>query len=181
MPSRYFTKEFAKQFNQEYTTYPSTEKYQHGNHLFQQFTGNSSARASLAVAVTKKLYNTQLIYKTIIRLENEYIPDIYRLNKVAKSARNEFREYAQQESCTSGYYHELIVMLDSFYKMINQIQKSIRKRVSDNLKKIHTGVHKRQKNFGECGNQGSLARACHGFGGQCALHNQEVGAPISKG
>lgn len=147
MSSQYFTKDFAKQFSQEYILYPSTEEYQHGNMLFRQFKGSYSATASLAVAVTKKLCHTQLIHQTIIKLQNEYIPDVYRLRKLVKEARNEFRAYAQHEPCTSGYYHELIAMLDSFYQLTNEAGRNVLVQVSRNLKKIYTGVHKQQKNF----------------------------------
>jgi len=145
MSSKYFTKDYSKQFRQEHIEYPSTEEYQHGNLLFRQFKGSYSARTSLAVAVTKKLYHTQLIYKTLIRLENKYTPDIGRLLVVAKAVRNEFRGYALNEPRTSNYYRELVVMLDNFYDLANETRKGMQGRVSGKLKKIYKGIHKKTK------------------------------------
>ncbi len=81
MSHHYFGKDFAKQFRNECGLYTATPEYHFGNLLVKQFAGNCEEVNAIAEDLTETFFNTQLVYKVMLAINNKAIPATNKLNR----------------------------------------------------------------------------------------------------
>jgi len=147
MSTEYFNKDFANQFREECALYTAVEEFQNANLLFRQFAGNSTEIESLAVSVTKKLYNATVIYRLLNKLQNEDLKQVCNLCKMVKNLHDEFLQYIRNEPYTCGYYTDLIRMLASFYELADAFKNDVCEQGSNTLIKAYAALHTQRSDF----------------------------------
>jgi hypothetical protein len=136
-----FNKDFARAFTQDCSLYSPTEEYRHGNLLFMQFGGAAGEMRFVAVAVSKQMYQSQLVSLITRTLKNRCIPQIGLLCTTANNIIEEFNTYLQHEPYTSNYFLELIHTLKSFYELVNLLIRDVCERISNDLKDINDIIY----------------------------------------
>lgn len=136
-----FNKDFARPFTRECVLYSPTEEYRHGNLLFMQFGRGNGEMKPIAIAVSKKMFQSQLVSRIIRVLKNNSLPQIELLRAAADNLIDEFNSHIQQEPYASTFCNELVHILGSFQELTNSLNTDFCGQVSKKLKAINACIH----------------------------------------
>jgi hypothetical protein len=109
-------------FRKEHPDYPCKKEQQFNNLLFRKFSGKKNEICRLSNVLEQQLNDTGIICRLITQLENENIPDYFRLSSFAYSFKRQVYSYIRQEAFTSTYYTTVLNVLKPLCQLIDEFQ-----------------------------------------------------------
>ena len=138
MQANNFNIHFLNQFHQEDIVYPGKKERQYKNVLFRQFGERKNEIPFIVPAVERKLDDSAIICRLISNLENETLPDYFRMSSFAHNLKRQVSSYMTMEPFSTTYYKTVLGLLQSFICLINEFQEKAQQKLLVRLKTFQT-------------------------------------------
>jgi hypothetical protein len=94
----------------------------------------------LSKVLEQKLNDTAIIDRLVKDLENQNIPDYFRLSSFSHSLRRQIYSYIRTDVIITNYYKTVLDILNAFTELINDFQEKVQKNLLSKLKRLQTNV-----------------------------------------
>ena len=134
MSSNNFNIHFLNQFHQKSIAYPGKKEKQINKLLFRQFHGKKDELTGLAAVLEQKLDDSKILSRLITQIENQNIPDYFRLSHSARELKRNIAAYVVTEPFTTSYYIRVLGVLKPFIRLIEDFHEKAQQRLLNRLK-----------------------------------------------
>jgi hypothetical protein len=136
MQANNFNIHFLNQFHQECIGYPGKKVQQFKTLLFRQFGGRKHEISRLVPSVEQKLEDSEVICRLMTQLENENIPDYFKLSNFARRFKRDLSSYVMNEHFTTKYYKMALGILEPFIRLIDDFNEKTQQLLFNRLKAL---------------------------------------------
>ena len=136
MPSNNFNIHFLNQFHQECIVYPGKKVQRYNTLLLRQFAGKKHEIPGLVPSVEERLDDSGIICRLMTQLENENIPDYFRLSMFGRKFKRQVSAYVMNEHFTTKYYQMVLGILEPFIRMIDEFHEEVQQVLLNRLRAL---------------------------------------------
>ena len=137
MQTNNFNIHFLNQFHQECIVYPGKKVQRYNTLLLRQFAGKKHEIPGLVPSVEERLDDSGIICRLMTQLENENIPDYFRLSMFGRKFKRQVSAYVMNEHFTTKYYQMVLGILEPFIRMIEDFHREAQQVLLNRLKTLH--------------------------------------------
>ena len=137
MQTNNFNIHFLNQFHQECIVYPGKKVQRYNTLLLRQFAGKKHEIPGLVPSVEERLDDSGIICRLMTQLENENIPDYFRLSMFGRKFKRQVSAYVMNEHFTTKYYQTILGILEPFIRMIEDFHREAQQVLLNRLKTLH--------------------------------------------